>query len=631
MTENCAFCRHFFMNFNLPKGNLMGARENILRTVTCRDVAVANGLELKGSDSSAGWKTAVRQEKTPSVMIYSDPARGWYDFGNVGAAEELCSDCIGLWRYIRGCDFRTALTEMGKQFNVPIDLDEMQSWTRAAETRKAKIAHTHTTAQEAAKSIAEKCKDKAERAAEQKVGDKQRENAEALDAVSKMELTGDTLSDEHTVDAMLTGLRHFGGEAGKKYADELTRELYGIEPDPASDTDIPDEAEWSDVPPEPPIYLIYPYIPAGKLTAISSRGGIGKGHFACLLAARASKGLSFRELEFHQYPEEHHLIQNGEATHTLYITRGEDSKEDIQTRYINSGGIRGYLHIINEDSNKGAFNINKLKVNTEDGERILNGLVLKYNAKIVIFDTMDKFLNADSNKQGEVQDGLTNLQSYAGKMGIAVLCVLHDRKGGSGGNMADKVAGSREWTDVPRSVLQMDFDPEDEQAEHNRKSTNRRVVLHTKANGEYGKTLRFGIYGTVGNSGARFPSSEDGYSLHADVSADDYEIADLRKTTVRAILKEKKLRNMTAEARTRDLKNALLAEAEDLRGNKRTRVKYSFEQFETKHGGKGIWGGEPQRIKALENISADMAENGVIIELRERGTDGKNGFAICIT
>lgn len=403
---------------------------------------------------------------------------------------------------------------------------------------------------------------------------------------------------------------------------------------------IPDEAAWSEEPPEPPVFLFFPYIPAGKLTALSSRGGIGKGHFACLLAARASRGFNFRDIESNPYPEEFHLIKG--ATHTLYITRGEDSTSDIQTRYTNSGGVRGYLHIINEGSNKGSFNINKLKVNTEEGYKLLYGLVKKYNAKIIIFDTMDKFLDADSNKQGEVQDGLTNLQSFAGEMGIAILCVLHDRKGGSGGNMADKVAGSREWTDVPRSVLQMDFDPEDESAENNRKSTSRRVVLHTKANGEYGKTLRFCISGTVGNSGARFPLSEDECSIFAEVSPDDYELADLRKTTVRAIIKEKRLRSLTAEARMHALKEAIQAEADELRETNRRRVKYSYDQFEARHGGKGVWGGEPQRLKAVQLVSPNMAENGVSIEFQEikpgektgkaiRGTDGKAGFAICIT
>lgn len=417
----------------------------------------------------------------------------------------------------------------------------------------------------------------------------------------------------------------------KYHPEEFPENTPGTDPEEPDLTSIPDEAEWSEEPPKPPIYLVYPYIPAGKLTAISSRGGIGKGHFACLLAARASSGSGFRGIEYDPYPEEYHLVSGGEQAHTLYITRGEDSKDDIQTRYINSGGIRGYLHIINEDSNKGAFNINKFKTNTDNGIKTLYGLVKKYKAKIIIFDTMDKFIDADSNKQGEVQDGLTTLQSFADKMGVSILCVLHDRKGGSGGNMADKVAGSREWTDVPRSVLQMDFDPEDEKAENNRKATSRRVVLHTKANGEYGRTLRFCITGSVGNSGARFPLSEDDFSAFAEVSPDDYEIADLRKTTVRQILKEKKLRNLTAEARTHELKEALRAEGEDLKKGNQKRVKFSFDQFEARHGGKGIWGGESQRIKALELVSAEMAENGVIIELRERGTDGKSGFAICVT
>lgn len=468
---------------------------------------------------------------------------------------------------------------------------------------------------------------KADLANEDAVAEKLRDNADMAEAAAGFEYTEtDPMS---AINTKLTTLRLIGEV---ETANQIETDA-GDAPtnDPIK---IPDEDPWDDEEPDPPRFVWYPFLPHGKLTVVSARGGAGKGMFACLIAAKISSGFDFGELESERY--DFHALEG--PAHTVYFSRGEDPAKIIRKRYRDSGGMKGYFHTFTE-ANKD-FDISKLKLDDEEQFLVFRGIVRKFNAKFVIFDTIDKFLNANENKKDEVQDALTKIQAFADAEDISILCITHDRKGGSGGNMADRVAGSREWTDVPRSVLHIDFDPEDPNAEGNRRDTNRRVVVPSKNNlAAWGSlnSIRFIIDGPKGAGYGRFPVSDDGCTFEASVTADDFELADLRKTTVRAVIMDKKKSSLTAEARSKLLRDAIQSEVSEMRRDGQARRRYSYGEFETKHGGKSVWGGELQKVKALEFVSSDFKENGIFISTRGdndkpiRGRDGQAGFEITVT
>ena len=608
----------------------------ILQRITTYDVAAYFGLEMKNSGTV--WLTAVRPEdKNPSLSIYKDSARGWVDRGS--STYPRGGDCIHFWMMKTGHDFKTSIQEMVEAFRLPVDAedlrDDLQSMTRSAEKKRDRIRAVHGKAVQECRNLAE-YNEKSSKIDDEDASMKYAERTAIFEAYSDAELTGDLTEDEHNTELMISAIRLYGGDSGRMDADRLEEELTGIkvENEKTEPNEIPDEDQWDEVKPEPPRFLWYPFVPHGKLTVISARGGAGKGMLACLLAARISRGHDFGDLESTKY--DFHAL-NG-AAHTCYFSRGEDTRTVIQTRFLDSGGDKKYFHVFTEE-NKG-FDIFKLKLDNESEFERFRGIVHKYKAKLVILDTIDKFLNANENRKDEVQDALTKIQSFATAEDVSVLCILHDRKGGSGGNMADRVAGSREWTDVPRSVLHLDFDPEDPKAEKNRRNTNRRVIVPSKNNlaaWESLRAVRFIIDGPMGAGYGRFPTSDDGFGYESEVTADDYELADLRKTTVRAILMEKNRSKLTTEARSKPLRDAIQTEVKEMERAGQARRRYSYGEFEKKHGGKTVWGGELQRMKALEYVAPEFTENGVFITFHDtkerpiRGRDGSAGFEITVT
>ena len=105
------------------------------------------------------------------------------------------------------------------------------------------------------------------------------------------------------------------------------------------------------------------------------------------------------------------------------------------------------------------------------------------SVRLVIFDPLSEYLGkGDRNSDADVRGVLTPLSDMARRLGIAIVAVHHINKRSKEVSAVQTVGGAGAWTQVPRTVLHVINDPDDENISH----TRRRLMICTKSN--YGGT-----------------------------------------------------------------------------------------------------------------------------------------------
>jgi hypothetical protein len=96
------------------------------------------------------------------------------------------------------------------------------------------------------------------------------------------------------------------------------------------------------------------------------------------------------------------------------------------------------------------------------GRSELEDIVSYYHARLLVVDPIGSFVDPEMNENDGrcVRDVMQALADIAQRQRCAVLVIKHLRKG-TGGGPLHRVAGSVEWTNVPRSVLFVGRDPHD--------------------------------------------------------------------------------------------------------------------------------------------------------------------------
>jgi putative DNA primase/helicase len=102
-----------------------------------------------------------------------------------------------------------------------------------------------------------------------------------------------------------------------------------------------------------------------------------------------------------------------------------------------------------------------------------------HDCKMIVFDPLNDFLEADENSSGEVRQALTPLMKMAAERGIAVVAVCHqNKKSESNLSVIQRVQGSAAFGQAARVVLAMFNDPDDDTADDSR----RRLMIVAKSN-----------------------------------------------------------------------------------------------------------------------------------------------------
>jgi hypothetical protein len=196
-------------------------------------------------------------------------------------------------------------------------------------------------------------------------------------------------------------------------------------------------------------------LPLGKISIVAGDGGVGKTSLLCSLAAMLSQGERLPGS-----PEQAEVL----AASTIFISDEED-ESDIHRRIVAGGGNAEKVLCLAEDEVFDSY--------LQDVPRLTAAIEELQDVRLVVFDTLPDFIGAvnDHHNSG-VRQGLRTLVRMAKQLGVSVVGLCHFNKH-SGASSLHRLLGSVAYANLPRSVLYVLQDPDNEA---------RRLIHHRKHN-----------------------------------------------------------------------------------------------------------------------------------------------------
>jgi hypothetical protein len=185
-------------------------------------------------------------------------------------------------------------------------------------------------------------------------------------------------------------------------------------------------------------WLDKPFLQRACFVVFAGRKGSCKGTHLCGLAARVTNGQLYDE------PKQ------------VLVVTSEDSVElDFLPRLIAAGGRPELTQIVH-----GPFRMPRDLPWLEQQAKQLG------NVGLIIIDPIGNHLGgADTDKEGQVRDAIAPLNDMSDELDCLIVGVRHLNKDASRGALSS-VLGSTAWVDVPRSVIVMAIDDEDDKVFH---------------------------------------------------------------------------------------------------------------------------------------------------------------------
>jgi hypothetical protein len=187
---------------------------------------------------------------------------------------------------------------------------------------------------------------------------------------------------------------------------------------------------------------------------LAGKKNAGKGTFLTAIASRFTRG------------------ELGDKRNVYWIPAGEDSvRIDVLPRVIAAGGYPDRIHYPNASIPKLPQDIPWLQ---EEIKRI-------GDVGLVVLDPISGMLNAgaNANKDTEVRNAISPLNYLADAENCLIVGVRHLGKGASEREALDAVLGSVEWVNIPRAVLIVAIDNEDDSVRHVQVKAGNRVPRGT--------------------------------------------------------------------------------------------------------------------------------------------------------
>lgn len=217
----------------------------------------------------------------------------------------------------------------------------------------------------------------------------------------------------------------------------------------------------ANVEPEPVDWLWEGLIPLGNLTVLAGRQGLGKSQLAVWIAGQLSNGELYGE--YHYRP-----------SHTLLASFEDSTAHAVVPRLMAVKADRKCVHTVSAR-----------RSGVEQGLRIPRDVDLiaraaeKVDARLLVIDPLGAAVGGeafDSHREADVRGALAPLVRVAETHGMAVLAIMHLKKGNEEDALM-KVLGSVGYTAAARSVLIFGTDPDSED-----ERDGRRVLAHAKSN-----------------------------------------------------------------------------------------------------------------------------------------------------
>jgi len=204
-------------------------------------------------------------------------------------------------------------------------------------------------------------------------------------------------------------------------------------------------------------FLWRPYIPLNVATALVGRGGEGKSTYSLHLAAKITRG----ELhgEFYGKPQTVLLVGHEDGLSTIVVPRLMAAGADMNR-------VQSFMIRVNRDG----LETHEVPSLADDLAHIREAITTTGAAVIIIDPLASMMEGANLDKASDVRRLMNPLTAMADELGIAILCLMHFRKGQ--GDTRDMMSGSHSFRDAVRSVLLFATDDE----------TGQRIVTADKAN-----------------------------------------------------------------------------------------------------------------------------------------------------
>lgn len=200
-------------------------------------------------------------------------------------------------------------------------------------------------------------------------------------------------------------------------------------------------------------WLLYPFIPYGKVTIIQGDPGEGKTTMVLQIIAKLTKGEAV-------LPEED--MEKREPMTVLYQTAEDGLGDTIKPRLLSAGADCSKVIVIDD----------REKALTMMDER-LEEAIIRTKARLVVLDPIQGYLGAevDMNRANEIRPVMKRIAVLAGKYHCAIILIGHMNKC-SGGKSSYRGLGSIDFQAAARSVLVVGRVKDDEEI---------RVACHVKS------------------------------------------------------------------------------------------------------------------------------------------------------
>jgi hypothetical protein len=185
-------------------------------------------------------------------------------------------------------------------------------------------------------------------------------------------------------------------------------------------------------------WLDKPLFQRAAFHLVAGKKGAGKGTYLAYLASRVTQGQLFDQ-----------------PMNAVFMSSEDSDAIDIKPRAIAAGA----------DVNR-IISITERMLLPRDIEALKQTALEVGDVGMLVIDPIGNHLGgADTDAEGRVRDAIAPLNELADELDCLLIAVRHLKKDTQGGALAS-VLGSTAWVDVPRSVLAMAADDEEEMLFH---------------------------------------------------------------------------------------------------------------------------------------------------------------------
>ncbi len=183
-------------------------------------------------------------------------------------------------------------------------------------------------------------------------------------------------------------------------------------------------------------WLLYPFIPYGKITILQGDPGEGKTTTMLHVIASLTRGKS-------PLPAEEEKGVSRESVNVIYQTAEDGLGDTIKPRLLSAGADCSKVMVIDESE----------KALTVEDDRLETAIRMT-GAKLVVLDPLQGYLGAgvDMHRANEIRPLMNRLAKLAEKYGCAIVLIGHMNKNGAG-KAGYRGLGSIDITAAARSVI----------------------------------------------------------------------------------------------------------------------------------------------------------------------------------